>query len=59
MNKPPEAFEPPIPPHHTTGPNIDIQVVLRADSVPPPETLLERSDYVVPVVPITVAFAPG
>ena len=52
MNKTPDRFEPPVPPHHTAGPGLDLQAVLRADSVPPPATLLERSDYVMPVVPI-------
>lgn len=55
MNKAADVFEPPIPPHHTSGPGLDIQEVLRSDSVPPPATLLEKSDYVVPVVPIPTA----
>lgn len=50
-----DGFEPTHPPHHLQGPSVHLQSVLRADPIPPPQTLLEPSDYVPPHHPIATA----
>lgn len=45
-------IEPETPPHHPVGPGTDVQAILRSDPIRPPETLLQKSDYVPQVKPI-------
>lgn len=57
MNSQAVSFQQPAveaegPPQRMTRPDLDAKRILSADTVPPPQTLLESSEYVPPVKPI-------